>query len=176
MRHNLWRLQAQLSTEDVERRKPFDRGAFVWFFKVGMVSEGPNLHTDTLLCSVTTGPRTRRPIPEQWLAYVWALCSSTPTQKAGGQSSHEGQVVSSGISPRLSHSSGDRCKRLHLHARPHNSSKGEAVSNLCAAQQKRPGTFCLLLSAVVVLLKEQSPGTAFQQEVVSRYSWGSLCI
>ena len=29
--------------------------------------------------------------------------------------------------------------------------KGEAVLNLCNAQQKRPGTFCLLLSAVVFL-------------------------
>lgn len=85
------------------------------FFEVGLVCRGPNLHTD-VLCSVTTGPRARRPIPEQWLAYVWALCSSTPTQKAGGPCSHEGQVVSSGISPRLSHSQGDRCKQLHLHA------------------------------------------------------------
>lgn len=38
--------------------------------------------------------------------------------------------------------------------------KGEAVLNLCNAQQKRPGIFCLLLSAVVVLQKELGPGIA----------------
>ena len=116
------------------------------FFEVCLACQGPNFHTD-ILCSVTTRPVAHRTIPEQWLAYVWALCSSTPTQKAGGPCSHKGQVVSSGISPCLSHSRGDRCKQLHLHAGLHYSSK-ERLSWTCAMHNKRtrgPFVCCFLL-------------------------------
>lgn len=113
--------KVQLLAEGMRQHKLI-RPSLCYFIKFASVCQDPNLHTD-ILCSVTTGPGARRPIPEQRLAYVWALCSSAPTQKAGGPCSHEGQVVSSGISPRLSHSLGDRCKQLHLHAELNYNSK-----------------------------------------------------
>lgn len=132
-----------------KKQKLFDPSGFVgaaslrsaWCFRALIF-----IQAFSVLCNHRAGS-THRPIPEHWLAYVWALCSSTPTQKAGGLCSHEGQVVSSGISPRLSHSLGDRCKQLHLHTGLHYSSK-ERLSWTCATRNKRgqgPFVRCFLL-------------------------------
>lgn len=130
-------LRVQLLTGGARRRKPFDQPAFVGASSLRSAwCVGALIFIQTVSVLCNHRPRAHRPIPEQRLAYVWALCSSTATQKAGRPCSHEGQVVSSGISPRLSHSLGDRCKQLHLRARLHYSSK-ERLSWTSAMPNKR---------------------------------------
>lgn len=128
-----------------------------------LVCQSFNLHTDSL-CSVTAGSRACRHILEAQLAYVWTRCSSTPTQKAG---SHEGQVVSSGNSPRLAWGTGAN-NFTSMQSCITAKRRGRLELEQCKTKESRDllsAAFCCRL-----IKKEMGSGRTCKQEVVYDYS------